>query len=193
MHIGNRIAEIRSAKKWSQAKLGEAVNQAQTTISSWERGRTEPSREDVERIASAFGVPVAQLELPAAGSRMVSVVGFVGAGDAAHYYEGSQGPFDEVPAPDNATDSTVAAEIQGNSIGQFFNGWLVFWDEVRTPVTSDQIGELCVVGLPDGRILVKKVQPSRTEGLYHLLSQTEGPMLDQEVAWAAKVTNMRPR
>lgn len=123
---------------------------------------------------------------------LVPVVGFVGAGDAAHYYDTSQGPGRWVDAPENAGPDTVAAEVKGQSIGRYFDGWLVFYDEVRSPVTADQIGELCVVGLPDGRILVKWLQAGR-DGRFHLLSQTEEPMFDQEIAWAARVTNMKPR
>ena len=116
-----------------------------------------------------------------------------GAGAEAHLYEHGQGPFSEVEAPDNATDDTVAVEIRGDSLGSFFNEWIVFYDDVRSPVTPDLIGRLCVVGLPNGQILVKKLQRSRSEGLFHLLSQTEDPILDAEVIWAARVTNMTPR
>jgi transcriptional regulator with XRE-family HTH domain len=66
MQIGDRISSARTAAGWSQKKLGDAVGQGQTTISSWERGRTEPSREDVQRIASALGIDVAHLEAPGA-------------------------------------------------------------------------------------------------------------------------------
>lgn len=124
---------------------------------------------------------------------MVKVVGYVGAGDAAHYYDASQGPIDLVPAPSRYTPTTVAAEVRGVSIGRKFDGWLVFWDEVRSPVTPDILHELCVIGLLDGRILVKWLEPSKSPGVYHLISETEPPMLDQEVEWAAKVTEMRPR
>jgi hypothetical protein len=78
-------------------------------------------------------------------------------------------------------------------LGPLFSEWLVYYDDVRSPITSDLFGKLCVVGLPDGRILVKQVKPSKLDGAYHLMSQTEGPLLDQEVLWAAKVKNMSPR
>jgi hypothetical protein len=42
-------------------------------------------------------------------------------------------------------------------------------------VTPDHIGELCVVGLKDGRILVRQVQRGSAEGLFNLLSATESP------------------
>jgi repressor LexA len=62
MEIGERIAKARKDAGWSQAKLADAINQAQTTVSSWERSRTEPTREDVARVAEALGLSRTQLE-----------------------------------------------------------------------------------------------------------------------------------
>lgn len=190
MSIGRRIVQARQAAGWSQEKLSRAVGAAQTTVSSWERGRTEPSRDDVARIAAALGVGLEVLEL---GGRTVPLVGFVGAGAEAHYYADGQGPFDQAPAPDDSTRRTVAVEVKGTSLGPLFDGWLIYYDDVRSPVTPDLIGRLCVVGLPDGRILVKRLRPAKTPGLFHLESNIEPTMLDQEVAWAARVKSMSPR
>lgn len=196
MGIGDRIAAARKAAGVSQGRLGDLVAAGQTTVSSWERGRTEPTREDVQRIATALGVPLALLEVgsEAPGDRIrrtVPLVGYVGAGGQAHY--GSGDVLGEVDAPENATESTVAAEMRGESMGPLLDGWLVFWDEVRSPVTPDMHGQLCVVGLPGDKVFVKQIRPSSTDGLYHLISNAEGPMLDMEILWAAKVTEMRPR
>ena len=124
---------------------------------------------------------------------VVPLVGKVGAGAAATFFSAAQGPFGEVPAPENATRDTVAVEIEGESLGSFFDRWLVYYDDVRRPVTSDLIHKLCVVGLADGRVLIKKLERSKTRGLFHLLSQTEGPIFDAEVDWAARVKTMMPR
>ncbi len=123
----------------------------------------------------------------------VQVVGYVGAGDAAHYYASGDGGLDYVSAPDYATASTVAREIRGNSIGHFFDGWLLFHDDLQPGVRPDHIGKLCVVQLPDDRILVKRIQRSAFEGRFHLDSQTEPTMVDMEVVASAKVLGMRPR
>lgn len=123
----------------------------------------------------------------------VPVVGYVQAGAEAVLFSAGQGPFDYVTAPEGSTEHTVAAEIRGTSLGPLFNEWLVFYDDVRSPVTEDLYGALCIVGLPDGKVVVKQIKPSRSPGLYHLVSQTEGMMPDQEVLWAAKVTAMAPR
>lgn len=198
--IAGRIAAARRRAGWSQQRLAGAVGAAQTTVSSWERGRTEPGRDDVRRIAEALDIPIATLELDraeraggAGGPAAAPLVGFVSAGSRAHFFADGQGPFDEVAAPDGATDNTVAVEIRGDSLGSFFNEWLVYYDDVRAPVTPDLIGRLCVVGLPDGRVLIKKIKASSTPGLYHLLSQTEEPILDVEIVWAARVRSMTPR
>jgi len=120
----------------------------------------------------------------------VRVVGYVGAGSTAHFYDVAPGDLDEADRPQGATDVTVAVEIRGESLGPIFNHWLVFYDDVHRPVTSDLVGELCVVGLYDGRILVKQIQRARKEGQYNLISATEKPIADVEIEWAARVTTI---
>lgn len=127
------------------------------------------------------------------GRREVQLVGYVGAGAEAHFYAAGDEGLGTVPAPDDATPETVAVEIRGESLGSLFDQWIVYYDEVRSPITPDLIGRLCVVGLPDDRVLIKQVKRSKVAGLYHLLSNTEGPILDVEIMWAAKVKSMVPR
>lgn len=130
---------------------------------------------------------------PAPGSspEMVRVVGYVGAGSEAYFFP--PGDLDEVPAPVGATAETVAVEVRGESLGSMFDRWLVFYDDVRRPVTADLIGRLCVVGLEDGRVLVKRVRRGRQSGLFHLYSQQGDPIYDVAIEWAAKVKNMAPQ
>lgn len=60
-------------------------------------------------------------------------------------------------------------------------------------MTDDLIGKLCVVGLDDGRILVKQLKRGQLPGRFNLLSNTEPPIYDAAVVWAARVTHMTPR
>jgi hypothetical protein len=123
----------------------------------------------------------------------VRLVGYVGAGAETHFYAVSQGDFDEVPAPEGATGDTRAVEIRGSSLGSMFDRWLVFYDDVRRPVTPDLIGRLCVVGLPDDRVLIKQICASKRRGRYRLLSEREPPIEDAQIEWAARVKHMVPR
>lgn len=124
----------------------------------------------------------------------VPLVGYVGAGAEAHFYAGADNPDELVDAPDGATESTVAVEVRGESLGALFDKWLVFYDDIKSPVTPDLIGRLCVVGLADDRVLVKMIRRSPgNNGFYYLLSNTEAPIMDVEILWAAKVKTMMPR
>jgi hypothetical protein len=131
---------------------------------------------------------------PEQGARpMVKVVGYVGAGAKTYRYDVDPGVLDEVPAPEGSTAATVAVEIRGDSLGSVFDRWLVFYDRVESPVTPDLLNQLCVVGLADKSVLVKKVRQGSRPGLYHLLSEREPPIEDVAVEWAARVKAMVQR
>ena len=123
--------------------------------------------------------------------KTIPLIGYVSAGAETHFT--APGELGHVEAPTDATESTVAVEMRGESWGTFFDRWLVYYDEVRRPVTADLIGKPCVVGLEDGRVLVKRLQRSRTKGLFHLFSPAADPIMDVAVDWAAKVKSMVPR
>lgn len=123
---------------------------------------------------------------------VVRVVGYVGAGSAVHFYEVEQENLDEVQAPEGVGVTTVAVEIKGDSLGSMFDRWLVFYDDLRVPVTDDMIGKLCVVGLADGCVLIKKLVPTG-DGLFRLLAERGPPIEDAAVSWAAKIKSMAPR
>lgn len=201
--------EKTSKRHGTRSRLAEATGYSPTQISRMlnlagdnPKNRQKIPLDMIQKAAQFFG------ELPpgfegmtqwlddhhhADRTREVPLVGYVGAGAVAHYYASSDDGLGTVPAPEGATATTVAVEVRGDSLGALFEHWLVYYDEVRSPVTHDLLGRLCVVGLPDDRVLVKKIQKSRTPGLYHLLSNTEEPIFDQEVAWAARVRSMMPR
>ena len=199
---GERLRMARE-KHFPSARLaGKAMGMAVSTYGAHERAEQPGGRDygpdEAKKYARRFGVtpewlltgrepfPLGEDMQPA----KVRVVGYVGAGAEAHIYDVAQGDLDEVEPPMAANESTVAVEIRGNSLGSFFNRWLAFYDNVHQPVTHDLFGELCVVGLADGRVLIKLLQRSKAEGLYNLLSQTEPPIRDVAVEWAAKVLSM---
>jgi transcriptional regulator with XRE-family HTH domain len=196
--VADRLRQAREAAGYESAREAAAtLGLSYSTYAGHENGSRGPKREQLMQYARKFKVSTDWL-LTGRGQapvepREVPVLGFVGAGAAANYFAEGQGPFETVPAPEDSTPDTVAVEIRGDSLGAVFNQWLVFYDEVRSPVTPDMIGRLCVVGLNDDRVLVKQIQRSRVPGLFHLVSNTEAPILDVEIGWAAKVKRMVPR
>lgn len=158
----------------------------------WLLSGTEPKELDGHHIDSSQ-IAADDTEATAYLQATVPLVGYVGAGAEAHFYAVAQGELDRAPAPVNRTATTVAVEIRGYSIGEMFDRWLVYYDDVRSPITQDLIGKLCVVGVSDGRVLVKKVRRSKQQGRFDLISANEGPIEGVTLEWAAKVKQMAPQ
>lgn len=51
-----KIKELREDKNWQQKDVAQRVNRTAACVSSWETGKTEPSIEDVLRLADIFEV-----------------------------------------------------------------------------------------------------------------------------------------
>jgi len=197
--MADRLRRAREKKGIPSARQAALkLNMAPSSYAAHENGQNEYDAVQANRYGRLFGVSPGWLltgsgedaKLDPEERRQVPLVGYVGAGATAHFFNES-GPLGEVDPPEGATEDTVAVEIRGDSLGAALNGWLAFYDRVQRPVTADLIGHLCVVGIDDGRILVKKLARSRARGRYHLISQE--PMLDVAVDWAAKVKLLRPR
>jgi transcriptional regulator with XRE-family HTH domain len=204
MNYQRVLRDMMKAGGLTQAELAKLLKVTQPTVSRWLSGGATPELEQHQRIVAqgrklgliaADGAEVdPHPERPnEIGPPTVKVKGYVGAGAEAHFYNVAQGDLDDVPAPEGATADTVAVEIRGDSLGALFDRWLVFYDEVRRPITPDLVGKLCVVGLADDRVLVKKVRRGSAAGLYTLISEREEPIRDVEIEWAAQVKNMVPR
>src|SRR5574338_16062 len=63
MAIGDHVRKQRVRAGRSQVWLAEKLGLSQNTISSWETGRTEPSRADTRRVADALSIDISLLEL----------------------------------------------------------------------------------------------------------------------------------
>jgi hypothetical protein len=203
---GERLRIAREKRFKSARAAGKALGIPVSTYGAHERAESPGGRdygpEEAKRYGRRFGVTPEWLltgreqfrpgDADESSAPKVPVIGYVGAGAQAHLYEVVKRDLDEVDPP-GSTEDTVAVEVRSNSLGPFFNRWLIFYDDLRRPVTPDHIGELCVVGLKDGRILVRQVQPGTAEGLYNLLSITEKPILDVTIEWAATVVSMSRR
>lgn len=55
MDVGAVIKRFRKSKEWNQKQLAEKLNVSNRTISSWEKNRTEPNMEMIEKMCELFG------------------------------------------------------------------------------------------------------------------------------------------
>lgn len=191
----------RAASK--KAGLGEdAIRNIRRAVKDKNSTRKGATTRTITKLAEALETDIAFLlggdeAAPSDGAsaiKSVPVVGFVDADSLVHRTAAPRkGERERVPGLASASIDTVAVDIRGEALGPLLNGWLLFYDDTRRKVTDDIVGTLCVVGLADGRILVKRLQKSRSRGTYHLLSQSGAPILDVEVQWAASIRAMFPR
>jgi hypothetical protein len=199
-----KMMEVIPGKQAGLAKrLGNGIKQPQ--VSRWLAGSVPevPSYNQIIAVAEEIGVLSADMRsedvaasIDRGPRRTISVKGYVGAGSQISIFNvANAGDLDTIVASDRDTDQTVALRILGTSLGTFFDRWYVCYDDVRSPITDDLIGELCVVGLSDDRVFIKKiVRHGRSARRFDLLSnaEKEEPIRNVSIEWAAKVTDLRP-
>jgi transcriptional regulator with XRE-family HTH domain len=188
--MANHLRALREQVGISQAELAELMGTTRSQIAKLERGERRLTEKWIDRAATALGVPPGRIiEIVT-----VPLVGFVGAGAALFPFNHEAGDhIGDVEAPPGASNNVVAVQVKGDSMrGIADEGWLLYYDSRQEPVTDELLGHLCVVGLSDGRVLVKKLQRGHVPGHFHLYSSNSDPIFDQEIDWAAKVTWIKP-
>lgn len=175
-------------KDKTQSGLARHLGLAHPQISELLRGNRRLKVDEVPKIAAYLG-------LPPPADIVVPIVGTVQAGGDMIIRDVEEGYLGEAPLPYGADPvHTVAVEVRGDSMGgRIENGDLVYYDSRQDPPTDDLYGKLCVVGLSDGRVMVKKLLKGSRDGLFHLMSFAGDPLFDQEVNWAGRIIWIQPR
>jgi putative transcriptional regulator len=62
--VQNNVAELRSARGWTQADLGRALDVSRQTVISIEKGKYDPSLPLAFKIAALFGLKVEDVFIP---------------------------------------------------------------------------------------------------------------------------------
>lgn len=211
-HVRTKLLGIKSQERLAEVLSHETgVSITRGAVGNWELGK-EVSINNLKALAELSGASLDWLaynagEHPKSDERAtpnrhegernrVPLLGYVRAGAEAFYYAAADNPLDWVPPVEDWNEKTAAVQIQGDSLGSLFDQWLVYYDDVRSPVTPDLIGRLCVVALPDDRVLIKQIKRSKgTPTFFDLHSNMpDEPVIEGvEVLWAARVKNMVPR
>lgn len=201
--IGRRLREARIAAGFEE--IGEAAKKLglpYSTYAGHENGNRGVVRAS-QRYASVFGVSLDWLLAgrgrgpgllnpathPFDHQEQVPLVGYIGAGQAVY-------PIDEggyyVDAPPDATPSTVAAQVQGDSmLPAFEDGWLIYYSRHLPP--EEMVNRRCVVQVGDGRLLIKTLRRGSAPGYWTLASSNAADIEDVPVEWVAPIDWIKPR
>lgn len=125
---------------------------------------------------------------------LVPIVGRVGADPEGRIaYADGQSTGDFVPLPPGGSDASIAVEVSGHSMrGWIEDGSLIYYEETRDPPSDDMLGDIVVVGLDTGEVLVKRLLRGSEEGRFDLESVSAPTRKDVRVAWAADITAIVP-
>ena len=201
--LAARIRALRKSLGLSQASFASRVGVDQSNVSRWESG-APPDDTHIVRLAALAGqhpaafrygrLPETDSEAPP--SHMVSVVGYVGAGQEIFALDDHAlgAGLEEVEAPEGVgRDTMVAVRVRGESMHPLRDGWLLFYRRDQHGVPEACLNRLCIVKLADdGPVLVKELHRGYREGHFVLSSWNAPPIEDVRVDWAAPVLSIRP-
>ncbi len=201
--LAARIRALRKSLGLSQASFASRVGVDQSNVSRWESG-APPDDAHIVRLAKLAGQhPAAfrygrlpETDSEVAPSDMVSVVGYVGAGQEIFALDvhALGASLEEVEAPEGVgRDTMVAVRVRGESMHPLRDGWLLFYRRDQHGVPETCLNRLCIVKLADdGPILVKELHRGYREGHFVLSSWNAPPIEDVRLDWAAPVLSIRP-
>lgn len=187
MKYPNRLSKIRKDTGHTQDSAAAAMGMSLGGYRKLEYGERRLKLEQIRAAASAFGVQSSDIVDPK--TTTLNIMGRVGAStDGEIIQETDHGPFAQIEAPIGASGDEAVVEVSGHSMGIYApDGSLILYDSRHTPPHEDMLGEVCVVGLPDGRALVKRLLRGSRRGLFDLESLVGDTLRDQRVEWAAVV------
>jgi hypothetical protein len=159
-------------------------------------GWRPPQQEQDGEAGRSAPLPAEELKAPVKAT--IPVRGYISAGPDAYRVVDSQGRIVEIDLSTEAMAKSLTLAVRDSSLGSFFDEWLVICHP--RDVAHDLFGYLCAVVLgegqedpsDDGRLVLRVMQPGRTEGKFDLLSEFEKNYRDVSVYAAAKVKYLLP-
>ncbi|MEM9599433.1 MAG: LexA family transcriptional regulator [Pseudomonadota bacterium] len=187
-----RIKEIASQQGKKLYEIADAIGMDQGGFSRMVSGSRRANTEMLTKTAKYLGVPVSALfEAP-----KIPVVGYVGAGGevlAVDDFAKGDG-FDHIEPEGYYSPSAVAVIVRGDSMyDKYQDGDTLVYDERRGDLENFVGRRECIVGLADGRIMVKKLTRGSAEGFYTLTSSNYPPIEDVVVEWCARIRSVKYR
>ncbi len=197
--IATRMAAAMIAAGLNQPRLASAASTpaalvSQQAVQQLLSGRNSTSKH-LPAIARALGVSLDWLAAGrgSKGGKQRSealIVGKVGTGGEIRRFTGNP-VLERIEAP-QWSDSPNAVEISGNSQLPLQDGWLVFYGAEQQGVSEMCVGKLCVVQVKDGPLLLKTLHRGARKNRYRLESWDAPTQQNVKIAWAARVTDIRP-
>lgn len=206
--MDDRAARLRQARLAAGFETAAAAAEAhgwnRNTYASNENGNAPYSWRRAREYGAALGVRPEWLydaQVPATGAAsgagpapQAPVIGRVGADPGGEVLlAGGQAPPEFAPLPPGGTERAVALRVSGHSMrGLADDGALIYFEDQRTPPSPDMLGQVVVVELDTGEVLVKRLLRGAAPGRFDLESVAGPTRRDARLRWAAHITAIVP-
>jgi len=195
----DRLKKARIAAGYATAtEAAHAMGMKPPTYLGHENGTTGLRRTAAIRYAKFFGLSLDWLLTGTGDSRgkggLVPVVGYVGPGGHVYFYDSSskgRNPEHVSPPPDDI--NAHALRISGDSMQPLREGWLLFYGEETDGVPRDCVGQICIVQVQHGPVLVRTVSRGSPKNHWRLSAWNASTSEDVKVEWASKIVDIRPQ
>ncbi|WP_238240986.1 helix-turn-helix domain-containing protein [Methylobacterium isbiliense] len=190
--MGNNLKTLRERKGWTVEDAASAMGLSKSGYEKIENGSRRLTLERIARAAQIYQVPQSDVINDRTNT---GVVGEVVRGGRVRFFSPETPTLLVAPAPFDATIDTVALVVtDGDALpGVAEERWFVYHGTRRHGLPEDWIGDLCVVGLPDNVVLVRRPFHGRRAGTYDLFTLGTEPLLGTEIIWSAKIDWIKPR
>ena len=203
--MDDRAARLRQARLAAGFETAAAAAEAhgwnRNTYASNENGNAPYSWRRARDYAAAFGVrpdwlydAQASSDASEGGAPRAPLIGRVGADPGGEVLlAGGQAPPEFAPLPPGGTARAVALRVSGHSMrGLADDGALIYFEDQRTPPSPDMLGQVVVVELDTGEVLVKRLLRGASPGRFDLESVAGPTRRDARLRWAAHITAIVP-
>jgi transcriptional regulator with XRE-family HTH domain len=179
MPFSDKIKKLRKSNDLNQAEMAEKLGIVRQTIINWEKGNTQPEREDLKKLSRVFDIDLnSLLEEAEEGGKVVTLenAGKVPFYDvyavAGHAMLADQDPITDpveyVNPGDFLKKATGTLRVYGHSgFPKYPAGSIVAFKETKS--NTIHYGEDYVIEVEDRRI-IKRVQKSKRDGYIQLNS-----------------------
>lgn len=185
----NRLRAARKAAGFASAsEAARRFDLSVQTLIAHENGTRNLRPEVAAKYARQFHTTAEWLLYGINPREGVPVVGYVGAGAEVFpvdsYVKGDG--LRHVEQPPGSKEKYLAVEVRGDSMWPAYQNGDVLYYAKHAPSLSEAKGKDCIVKLPDGPTLIKRVEVSGDH--ITLLSHNAPPMTVRAIEWAAPVS-----
>lgn len=196
--LAARIRALRKSLDMTQAAFAEEMDVTQPTVHRWENAIDAPDDTKMRKLAkmanttpAAFRYGVDQAPPAPRKSRIIPVVGYVGAGAFHPIHDTPEGQgIDEFELDNDDDIDPVILVIRGDSdFPVYRDGERVRGSRKHGRDINSCVGLDCIIQLADGTLTLKKLLAGSKKGTFTLVPYNAAyePQQDVKIEWCAPV------